>query len=134
MPKAQVFDATTNPTGTRCDLADANVNILGTDPATGFARRPLDNVGVAYGLKALTNGTITVDQFLDLNAAVGGYDINGQIQPTRTVGDTHGVRDGVRQGPGQRGRGPVEGAHHPDQPLHRPLRRHPRPHPGLQHP
>jgi len=88
VPKAQVFDAVTNPTGTRCDLADSNVNILGIDPATGFARRPLDNVGVAYGLKALTDATITVDQFLDLNAAVGGYDINGRIQPTRTAGDT----------------------------------------------
>ena len=88
VPKAQVFDTVTNPTGTRCDLADSNVNILGIDPATGFARRPLDNVGVAYGLKALTDATITVDQFLDLNAAVGGYDINGRIQPTRTAGDT----------------------------------------------
>ena len=88
VPKAQVFDANTNPTGTRCDLADSNVNILGIDPATGFARRPSDNVGIAYGLKALTNGVITVDQFLDLNAAVGGYDINGRIEPARTVGDT----------------------------------------------
>lgn len=88
VPEDQVFDAATNPTGTRCDLADSNVNIFGVDPATGFGRRPLDNVGVAYGLKALAAGTITVDQFLDLNAAVGGYDINGEIRPQRTVGDT----------------------------------------------
>ncbi len=105
VPKAQVFDATTNPTGTRCDLADANVNILGTDPATGFARRPLDNVGIAYGLKALTDGVITPDQFLDLNAAVGGYDINGQIQPTRTVGDTEAFETAYGKGQVTEGEG-----------------------------
>jgi hypothetical protein len=88
VPGAQRFDAATNPKGTRCDLADSNVNIMGIDPATGYALRPLDNVGVAYGLKALAAGTITVDQFLDLNAAVGGYDINGTIQSERALGDT----------------------------------------------
>ncbi|HEY5153554.1 MAG TPA: DUF6351 family protein [Acidimicrobiales bacterium] len=98
VPADQRFDATTNPQGTRCDLADSNVNILGTDPATGYARRPLDNVGVAYGLKALTNGAITVDQFLDLNAGVGGYDINGQIQSVRTVGDADTLRTAYAKG------------------------------------
>jgi len=39
----------------------------GRDPKTGFARRPLDNVGVQYGLEALNAGVITKDQFLELN-------------------------------------------------------------------
>jgi hypothetical protein len=48
------------------------VNIYGTDE-TGFARRPWDNVGVQYGLQAVLDGVITPDEFLDLNAGVGGW-------------------------------------------------------------
>ena len=33
----------------------------------GFANRPYDNVGVQYGLRALQSGTITAEQFVDLN-------------------------------------------------------------------
>jgi hypothetical protein len=77
IPKDEIYDPKTNRTGIRCDLADGNVNQLGRDPATGFADRPLDNIGVQYGLNALNDKKITVDQFLDLNAAVGGYDVDG---------------------------------------------------------
>ena len=45
----------------------------GTDPETGFARVPWDNVGVQYGLQALTDGELTPEQFLDLNAQVGSW-------------------------------------------------------------
>src|SRR5262245_2967965 len=48
------------------------VNIYGTD-AAGFGRSPWDNVGVQYGLAALTGGVITPDEFLDLNAKVGSW-------------------------------------------------------------
>ncbi len=48
------------------------VNIYGRD-ATGFARNPWDNVGVQYGLQALVDGNITPGEFLELNAAVGGW-------------------------------------------------------------
>ncbi|HEX7222261.1 MAG TPA: DUF6351 family protein, partial [Candidatus Limnocylindrales bacterium] len=48
------------------------VNIYGKDE-TGFARSPWDNVGVQYGLSALRSGSITPDQFLDLNANVGSW-------------------------------------------------------------
>ncbi|MBA1146706.1 hypothetical protein H0Z60_06500 [Ectothiorhodospiraceae bacterium WFHF3C12] len=48
-------------------------HIFGTDPATGFARLTYDNVGVQYGLQALKNGDISVDEFLLLNAHVGGW-------------------------------------------------------------
>jgi len=81
--KHLIYDAKTNPTGVRCDLVDANVNSLGRDPATGFANRPLDNLGVQYGLLALNTKKITADQFLDLNAAVGGFDVDGHIVPAR---------------------------------------------------
>ena len=45
----------------------------GTDPETGFARVAWDNVGVQYGLRALTEGAITSEQFLELNAEVGSW-------------------------------------------------------------
>jgi hypothetical protein len=32
------------------------------DPATGFARRPVDNIGVQYGLAALNVGVIDATQ------------------------------------------------------------------------
>ncbi|TFH73458.1 hypothetical protein E3V39_09610 [Gammaproteobacteria bacterium LSUCC0112] len=47
-------------------------NIYGLD-ANGAARVPWDNVGVQYGLKALTEGAITPDEFLDLNTKIGGW-------------------------------------------------------------
>ncbi|MFP5225177.1 MAG: DUF6351 family protein, partial [Actinomycetota bacterium] len=45
LTEAQRYDPLTNPEGPRCTVADANINWLGADPATGFAHRPLDNVG-----------------------------------------------------------------------------------------
>jgi hypothetical protein len=78
------YDPDTNPDGVRCTLSDINVNILGVDPDTGFARRPLSNEGIQYGLQALEEGTISVDEFLDLNEHVGGWDIDGNIIDERT--------------------------------------------------
>lgn len=48
------------------------VNVYGTDKS-GYARVPWDNVGVQYGLKALTDGVLTPAEFLDLNAKVGSW-------------------------------------------------------------
>src|SRR5262249_32939188 len=79
IPASKIYNATTNRNGIRCDLADTNVNELGRDPATGFARRPLDNVGIQYGLQALNEKKISVEQFLDLNAKIGGFDVDGNI-------------------------------------------------------
>jgi hypothetical protein len=47
----------------------------------GFAGRPVGNVGVQYGLHALEEGIITPAQFVDLNAKVGGADID--LKPTK---------------------------------------------------
>jgi hypothetical protein len=49
-------------------------NVYGVDPDTGFARQTWDNVGVQYGLQALTAGNITPGEFLDLNAEVGSWE------------------------------------------------------------
>ena len=68
-------------------MYDHAINVYGRDPVTGFARRPLDNVGVQYGLATPNTGAITADQFLDINASVGGYDVDGNFMPQRTQAD-----------------------------------------------
>ena len=92
IPQALRYDAATNPRGARCDIYDHAVNVYGKDPRTGFARRPLDNVGVQYGLAALNAGTISKAQFLDLNEHVGGYDSDGKRVPQRAVADPEALR------------------------------------------
>jgi Tannase-like family of unknown function (DUF6351) len=98
VPADLIYNAVTNPTGARCTLWDSNVNIWGRDPATGFARRSLDNVGVQYGLSALQEDTITVDQFLDLNEKIGGYDNDGNPRPERAVADPAALAIAYRTG------------------------------------
>jgi hypothetical protein len=87
-----------NRAGARCDIFDHNVNVYGRDPATGFARRVIDNVGVQYGLAALNGGSITVAQFLDLNDEIGGYDNDGNIIASRAVADLQAVRAAYQTG------------------------------------
>lgn len=48
------------------------INIYGV-AADGFAASTWDNVGVQYGLDALTTGFIDADEFLDLNSNVGSW-------------------------------------------------------------
>ena len=84
------YDPVTNPYGARGDVYDHTVNVYGhvaDTPFPGnaeFSQRPLDNVGVQYGLKALNDGAISVAQFLDLNATIGGFDIDLNHIPSRT--------------------------------------------------
>ena len=94
LPAILKYDPVTNPDGVRCDVFDHHVNVYGRDPKTGFARRPLDNVGIQYGLAVLNAGLITVDQFLDLNEKIGGFDDDANILPPgqRTVGDRKAMR------------------------------------------
>ena len=87
VPVALRYDPVTNPTGARPTIFDVARNVYGVDPATGFAKRPWDNVGVQYGLKALNDGVISVAQFLDLNEFVGGFDIDANYVPHRTTAD-----------------------------------------------
>lgn len=86
-----------NPTGVRCTLQDYQVAVFGrraadaTDPV-GYAKRPYDNVGIQYGLAALERGAISPTQFVELNAAIGCYDINQTWQASRCVADAGAVR------------------------------------------
>lgn len=92
IPAYSQFDRMTNPAGVRCDIYDHYANVYGLDPTTGAARRPLDNVGVQYGLAALNDGAISAQQFLDLNRAIGGYDQDGSYAVTRSIGDATAIK------------------------------------------
>lgn len=87
-----IYDPKTNPKGARCALADWRVNQLGRDPKTGYALKIDDNIGLQYGLKGLNDGKISVDEFLDLNEKVGGYDGDGNFAPARTAGNVQAIQ------------------------------------------
>jgi Tannase-like family of unknown function (DUF6351) len=53
-------------------------NVYGVGPDE-YARQTWDNVGVQYGLKALTDGNVTPAEFLDLNAKVGSWKDPGDM-------------------------------------------------------
>jgi hypothetical protein len=89
-PVDWVYDPKRNPKGTRCTIQDYQANEFGLRP-DGKANRPFDNVGVQYGLAALTAGKMNVEQFLDLNQRVGGWDIDGAWQAQRSVADPQGL-------------------------------------------
>lgn len=106
---AQRYNPQTNPGGVRCDIQDAAVNVFGPEPKAlwsanektvghGFVRPPIDNVGVQYGLAALTQGQITAAQFVDLNAKVGGLDIDTNPVPYRDNGATPSLARAYRSG------------------------------------
>jgi hypothetical protein len=93
-----LYDALKNPRGARCTPYDHGIAAWGRDPKTGFARRPLDNAGVQYGLKSLNAGVISKAQFLDLNEKIGGVDIDARFTRERTVGDPVAARHGYEFG------------------------------------
>jgi hypothetical protein len=89
---SKVYDPVKNPKGVRCTLQEMRVNIYGRDPKTGFARKTQDNIGLQYGLAGLNNGTLTVDEFLELNEKIGGNDIDGAFVSQRSVGDLNAIK------------------------------------------
>jgi len=54
------------------------VNVYGVAD-DGYARRMWDNVGVQYGLDAVASGQITPEEFLKLNAVIGGWKQSGDM-------------------------------------------------------
>ncbi len=105
----QLYNAQTNPGGVRCSIADLDANLLGLRPPNvwspaehkvghGFAGVPYDNVGVQYGLAALHDGQITPAQFVDLNANIGGDDIDLNPVPRRRVADEPALANAYRTG------------------------------------
>lgn len=85
IPQSRIYHPTTNPHGVRCTLQDSMKSILGIDPVTGFAYRPIDDTGVQYGLKAWQAGRISLDDFLVLNRDVGGLTLDFAFSPRRSA-------------------------------------------------
>lgn len=96
-PEELKYHPVDRPSGARATVYDHTVNVYGKD-SRGFALRPIDNVGVQYGLKALNDGVITVEEFLDLNANIGGLDVDLQPTPQRTSGDLDAIRRAYQSG------------------------------------
>jgi hypothetical protein len=113
--QAQLYDPVTNPAGCRSTYQDFLIGVFGRRPSTlwtpperaaglGFAKLPFDNVGVQYGLRALTAGIITPDQFVTLNEDIGGVDIDHNFVPRRSVADPGAVHTAYRSSISQDGR------------------------------
>lgn len=94
----RIWDADTNPGGVRCTYQDGSVNQFGTDRDSPYAARTLDNVGIQYGLDAVNAGTLPVDDFIALNAGIGGYDPDGQLVPDRMAADPVAVQTAYENG------------------------------------
>ena len=78
LPPTETYHPLLNPTGARCSVQDYQRSIWGHGGLRDAAPLPYDNTGVQYGLRALQDGTITPEQFVDLNAKIGGLDNEGE--------------------------------------------------------
>ncbi len=106
---ADRYNPMTNPGGVRCTIQDAAINVFGPEPKAlwsanekklghGFVRPPIDNVGVQYGLGALKKGQITPTDFVDLNAKIGGLDIDTNPTAARSNGASPSLARAYRSG------------------------------------
>lgn len=87
-----------NQNGVRATVYDHTVNVYGNVPGTRMARRPLDNVGVQYGLAAFNAGLISTDQFIALNRDIGGFDRDMNHVPERHRADVEASRRAIESG------------------------------------
>jgi hypothetical protein len=101
LPNSAVYDPA-NPVTTaslpRCNAWSWAESIWGR-VAGGFAGRDTrDNVGVQYGLKAFTDGTITAEEFVSLNEVVGGIDRDSTARAERSTADPEALDIAYRTG------------------------------------
>lgn len=99
IPANLLYDPKTNPGGAKCDLYSNQINIFGSIPSdANTVRRPMDSVGIQYGFAAFNAGTISAEQFVELNEKMGGYDADGNIISARTVADTTALKIAYQTG------------------------------------
>ncbi len=102
LPAELVWHPVDNPAGERCATPDFLRSVFGVvrspDAPNGKGRSATDNVGIQYGLKALEAGTINPEQFVDLNAKVGGLDIDGNFTAERKAADPRALEIVYRSG------------------------------------
>jgi hypothetical protein len=75
-PASLVYDPALRPNGVRCDILDHEANRLGTFIDTDGVRKAnkvFDNFGVQYGLRALREGRISAEEFVQVNEGIGSY-------------------------------------------------------------
>lgn len=106
---AQVYEPNSNPGGVRCGILDWDYTLLGPRPENvwkaqerraghGFAGLAGDDIGIQYGLGALQSGQISPEQFVDLNAQIGGLNIDFRPQPQRMAADSPALANAYRTG------------------------------------
>lgn len=98
LPNALVYEPERNPNGVRCATPDLSVNIWGVYPGTNVGRQFRDNVGVQYGFNALLSGAIDAENFLALNAHIGGLDTDARLIDQRMTGDPEAITIAYRAG------------------------------------
>jgi len=75
-PPTLVYDPVLRPNGVRCDILDHEANRIGTFIDTDGVRKAnkvFDNTGVQYGLRALREGRISAEEFVQVNEGIGSY-------------------------------------------------------------
>ena len=99
IPVSFLYDPVSNPSGARCDLYSNQINIFGGSSSNpNQVRRPMDGVGIQYGLGAFNEGVISAEQFIELNEKIGGYDSDGNYVATRTVADLEALKIAYQTG------------------------------------
>lgn len=98
LPPTETYKPVVNPAGVRCSVQDYQQAIWGHGGQNDAAPLPYDNTGVQYGLNALQDGTITPEQFVDLNEKIGGFNNEGEIVPQRSSMDLKTARTMYRAG------------------------------------
>lgn len=85
------------PRGVRATVYDHTVNVYG-QTEDQKALRPLDNTGVQYGLQALNDELISFEQFIALNAGIGGFDRDANHIPERHRADEFAAKIAIESG------------------------------------
>lgn len=86
------------PKGLRATVYDHTANVYGMLEDSEIAQRPLDNVGVQYGLAALNEGAISAQQFIDLNRDIGGFDRDMGHTDSRHAADRFASEQSIESG------------------------------------
>mgnify|MGYP001159646012 CR=1 FL=1 len=87
-----------NLEGLRPTVYDHTVNVYNKVSGEQSAQRPLDNVGVQYGLLALNRRLISPQQFIDLNRDIGGFDRDMNHVAARHRADTQAAKQAIESG------------------------------------
>ena len=98
LPNDLVYDPERNTDGVRCSNADHSIDIWGAYPETGFGRSTKDNEGIQYGLATFLDGRINAEDFVSVNEAAGGIDLDGNYVDERNIASTEALAVVYRTG------------------------------------